>query len=108
MCCSFPMRRFVSIPETALASTAGGAQPKRSFVQSLVPGPPRRMSGKPPTAEQPPAPKISESTQLWVLRRKPVAITVKTGSTDGRVTEISGEDVSDGLPVIIHAQPAKP
>lgn len=96
-------------PETALAPTAGGAQPKRSFVQSLVPGPPRRMSGKPPTAEQPPAPKIGEPTQLWVLRDgKPAAITVKTGLTDGRVTEISGEDVSDGLPVIIHAQPAKP
>ena len=96
-------------PGTALAATAGGAQQKRSFVQSLIPGPPRRLSGKPQSSEQPPAPKTGESTQLWTLRDgKPFALPVKSGLTDGRVTEISGEGVIDGLPVIIHAQTAKP
>ncbi len=96
-------------PGTALAATAGGAQQKRSFVQSLIPGPPRRMSGKPQLAEPPSAPKTGESAQLWTLRDgKPFSLPVKSGLTDGRVTVITGEGVSDGLPVIIHAQTAKP
>ena len=96
-------------PETALAAREGGAQQKRSFVQSLIPGPPRRMGGKPSTAVPPQAPSTGELARLWILRGgEPVALPVKTGLTDGRVTEITGEGVSDGLPVIIHAETVRP
>lgn len=92
-------------PESAAAAPQGGAKQKRSFVQNLIPGPPP----KPAAAEQPQALKTGEQVRLWILREgKPVALPVRTGLTDGRVTEITGEGVSDGLPVIIHAETAKP
>ena len=96
-------------PEAALAAREDGTQQKRSFVQSLIPGPPRHMSGPPPKAKQPQALKTDEPARLWILRGGvPVALPVKTGLTDGRVTEITGEGVSDSLPVIIHAETVKP
>lgn len=83
------------------------AQPKKSFVQSLVPGPPRRASGKPQMSEDGPA-LDAGPTRIWVLREgEPVSVIVKTGLSDGRGIEIFGDGVSDGLPVIIHAEAAK-
>ncbi|TSE31872.1 efflux RND transporter periplasmic adaptor subunit [Tepidimonas charontis] len=40
--------------------------------------------------------------QLWVLRDgQPVAIPVTVGISDGRMSEVSGEGIEEGLPVII-------
>jgi HlyD family secretion protein len=40
--------------------------------------------------------------QVWVLREgRPVAVPVTVGISDGRYTEISGEGISEGLPVIV-------
>lgn len=82
---------------------AGGE--KKSFVQSLIPGPPRRGGGGPPSSTdeggESAKPKSARS-QIWVLRDgKPVPVPVKTGLSDGRSTEVSGEGLSDGTPVII-------
>lgn len=97
-------------PSTALAKRAG-AQVKKTFIQSLIPSPPRRQSGRGPGAagaEEAPAKPGKRETRVWVLREgKPAPIPVKAGLTDGRATEISGEGLSEGLPVIIHAEPAK-
>ena len=42
--------------------------------------------------------------KLWVLRdRKPVAVKVKTGATDGRVTELRNSELKPGDDVIIDA-----
>jgi HlyD family secretion protein len=39
--------------------------------------------------------------QLWVLRNgAPVAINVKTGISDGRMTEITEGEVTEGTPII--------
>ena len=78
-------------------------------MQSLIPGPPRRMmSGSRPTEEAPTV-KSGDTTKIWILRAgKPEPLTVTTGLTDGRVTAISGEGLSDGLPVITHSRAAKP
>jgi HlyD family secretion protein len=95
-------------PETAQAS-AGGAQAKRSFVQSLIPGPPRRMSGGAPGKTQDsPAPKSNGPAKVWILRDgKPSPIEVTAGLSDGRVTEISGKDLADGMQVVTHASAPK-
>lgn len=94
-------------PETAEAA-AGGPQAKRSFVQSLIPGPPRRMGGAPGKMEEAPAPKSDGPARVWILRDgKPSPIDVTTGLSDGRVTEISGKDLSDGLQVVTHASAPK-
>lgn len=92
-------------PETALAKP--GAQQKKSFVQSLVPGPPRRQPSRPQAADAE-APRQSAPAQVWVLRGgSPAAVPVKTGLSDGRATEISGEGLSAGDPVILYATQPK-
>lgn len=78
----------------------GGGGPKKSFVQSLMPGPPRRgFGGAPPPADATPA-KPGEG-KIWVLKDgRPEAIKVKVGITDGKRTEISGDDLKDDMEVI--------
>ncbi|WP_334135929.1 efflux RND transporter periplasmic adaptor subunit [Tepidimonas sp.] len=45
--------------------------------------------------------------QLWVLRDgQPVAVPVTVGISDGRMSEVSGEGVEEGLPVIIEQRSA--
>lgn len=105
------------VPNAALrfdpnaAQASAGPQVKKTFVQSLIPGPPRRaMSGRPQAAgdgAQARGPKAP--SRIWILRDgKPAEIAVKVGLTDGRTTEVSGEGLSEGLPVIIHAETGKP
>ncbi len=39
--------------------------------------------------------------QVWVLREgQAVAVTLKTGISDGRMTEVSGEGLQEGMAVI--------
>ncbi len=104
------------VPNAALRFNPESAQPgrsnstqKRSFVQSLVPGPPRRMEGKPGEDAGTPSAKPGEPTRLWILQNgKPTPIAVQTGLTDGRVTVVSGEGLSEGMPVITHARTTQP
>jgi HlyD family secretion protein len=76
--------------------------PKKTFLQSLMPGPPRRGSGtRPPPAEQEELKRPGKS-QVYLLKDgRPVAVPVKTGLTDGRQTEISGDGLAGGALVII-------
>ena len=78
---------------------------KKSFVESLTPGPPRRRMG----AVRPPAPKSEgpEKPHVWVLRdRKPVEVEVKAGLSDGNHTEVSGEGIDENTEVITHIRSA--
>jgi HlyD family secretion protein len=46
---------------------------------------------------------------VWVLRDgQPAAIPVKLGLSDGRDTEISGEGLTEGLAIILRANPPSP
>lgn len=93
-------------PQSTQSASAGSA-PKRSFVQSLVPGPPRRM--KMPSSEDTSPIQDGAPAHIWVLRDgKPASVAVQTGLTDGRVTVVSGPELSEGMPVIIHASTARP
>jgi len=77
--------------------------PKKSFLQSIIPGPPN--TAKKSAADAQPSPKKSEVTErVWVLRNgQPEAVSVKTGLTNGRSTEVSGLGLSEGMPVIIRS-----
>ncbi|MFN6018253.1 MAG: efflux RND transporter periplasmic adaptor subunit [Verrucomicrobiota bacterium] len=81
--------------------------PKRTLVQALSPGGGRRWSQS-PTIQKPA--ERSKATSVWFLRDGvPVECQVSVGLTDGRITEVSGEGLREGLPVIISASPpAKP
>ena len=96
-------------PPTASDEKAGE---KKSFVQSLIPRPSRRGGpggGGRPGDEPPVAKKTPGQARIWILRDgKPQAMTVRTGLTDGRHTEIMGNELSEGLPIITRANPVIP
>lgn len=93
------------VPNAALrfnpeASNLTSAKPKKSFIQSLMPGPPRRAA--PTETEALTEPVKPEGRKVWILRDgKPVAIPVKLGLSDGRMTEISGEGLSENQAIIL-------
>lgn len=96
-------------PEAEQSAGQGNTAQKKSFVQSLIPGPPRRSGGKPQNADAAPMPKAGEPHRIWILRGgKPEPVTVTTGLSDGRVTAVTGEGISDGDQAIIHAKAAQP
>jgi HlyD family secretion protein len=96
-------------PEADQSAGARSGAPKKSFVQSLIPGPPRRASGRPQATDAAPAPKAGEPRRLWILRGgKPEPITVTPGLSDGRVTVVTGEGLADGEPAVIHAKTSQP
>lgn len=85
-------------PET---KTAQQKQSGMSLVRVMMPRPPaptRKVHGP------------SNSTpRVWVLRDgKPVPIDVKTGATNGKVTEITGGELKAGTEVITETQSAAP
>ncbi|MBT0960434.1 efflux RND transporter periplasmic adaptor subunit [Denitromonas iodatirespirans] len=88
------------VPNAALRYTPAAArgERKQSLVASLMPRPPRQAKT---VKLQDPA---AGERQLWVLRDgQPVAVTVKTGATNGRMTEIVAGDLAAGTAVITDA-----
>lgn len=84
-----------------------GAQQKKTFVQSLIPGPPRRQSGKPQASDDG-ASRSAGPSRIWILRNgKPQPLSVNVGLSDGRATEVSGEGLIEGMPVVLYAVPPK-
>ena len=80
----------------AVVKSAGPA--KKSFVQSLIPMPTRNRS-RPESGEA--KDKTRTSAHIYILRDgKAEPIAIKTGSTDGRRTEISGDGLTEGMLVI--------
>ena len=62
-----------------------------------MPRPPRPAAAKSVTK----TPDNSAAQQLWVLRdRQPAAMSVTADLSDGRMTEVTGEGLEPGLPVI--------
>ena len=91
--------------DPATAEELGKAdQSKRTLVQSLSPGGGRHWGRNAPTTKPAPRPKGS---RVWTLKDgKPMEIVVTIGLTDGRFTEASGEGLTEGMPIIVTAQPA--
>ena len=89
-------------PEAAVI-TPGAT--KKSFVQSLIPMPPRTRARPDSTG---PADKTKPTARIFILRDgQSVPIAIKTGITDGRRTEISGPGLTEGMLVITrHTTPA--
>ncbi len=99
------------VPNAALRfdpATAGKAdkteEPKRTLVQSLSPGGGRRWGRRQPAPAVTPR---SKGSRVWTLTDgRPVEIPVQIGLTNGRFTEITGEGLAEGMPIIINALPA--
>lgn len=98
-------------PARALAPPE--AAPKKSFLENLLPRPPGRRRSRPPSGEGgfggKAKGKRSVGPTIWILRDgEPTAFPVRTGLSEGGLTEISGEGVKEGLPVIVGARTLAP
>ncbi len=77
-------------PETAATQKKSG----RSIVSSLIPRPPRQTPKAQSTSG-------GATPRVWVLRDgRPVAVEVRTGATNGKMTEIAGGALKSGMQVI--------
>jgi HlyD family secretion protein len=89
------------VPNSALRFTPdAGASPSASggLVSKLLPRPPGGLGGRRNGGAREAA---GGSGRIWVLKDgQPVALTVQKGVSDGRQTEVSGDGLVEGLPVI--------
>ncbi|HEX6006449.1 MAG TPA: efflux RND transporter periplasmic adaptor subunit, partial [Burkholderiales bacterium] len=86
--------RFSPPPTNAAAKKSGG------LLSAMLPRPPRSQTR--PTARAP-----GEAQRVWVLRDgTPTPIAVTAGPTDGRMTELTGGEVQEGMQVITEAYSA--
>ena len=95
------------VPNTALRFAPSNAQASAPAAASSGGGLMSRMMPRPPDAAKRPKEAADSGAtdsgqhQLWVLNNgQPEAITVQTGISNGRQTEVSGEQVREGLAVI--------
>lgn len=87
--------RFTPTSPGAGAGTAGAAK-GGGIVSSLMP---RRPASAPKTATA--AAGVAAARQVWVLRDgQPVAIAIKSGVSDGRMTEVTSAELQPGMQVI--------
>ncbi|HEX5276339.1 MAG TPA: efflux RND transporter periplasmic adaptor subunit [Fluviicoccus sp.] len=94
------------IPNAALRFTPDTSAEKAaeaSFVSRLMPKPPTTGGRKPRTPGKNGIPKV------WVQGAdgKPAAVEVKTGATNGQLTEITGGGLKEGMAVIVDSVSAK-
>ena len=90
------------VPNTALRFTPreAGAAGGGGLVSQLMPRPPRSAPRSPGDAGGKPG--EGQQKQLWLLRDgRPVSQAVTVGISDGRFTEVRGEGLATGMPVIV-------
>lgn len=94
-------KNVLLVPNTALrfSPTSGNAAAAASdgILSKLMPRPPRTSTPRTAGTDR----RSGGPRQIWVLENgEPVARSVKVGISDGRNTEVSGENLSEGLAVI--------
>lgn len=90
------------VPNTALrfsptsTANAGRNASSGSILSKMMPRPPSSRTKTAGTESKAPG-----SRQIWILRDgQPVAVSVQTGISDGRLTEVNGENLAPGMAVI--------
>lgn len=98
------------VPNTALrfspasANGAAAASSGGGILSKMMPRPPNTRPKTAGTDRRSGGPR-----QIWVLENgQPVALQVKTGISDGRFTEVSGEGLKEGMAVITEQRTAAP
>ncbi len=95
------VRNALLAPNIALrftpAITASAQQTdQRSLIQRIMPGPPPRPSASKGQEEEHSGPRV------WILKnQQPVPVTVKTGITNGKWTEIITNEIQSGTPLVV-------
>lgn len=94
-------------PEKAVAAAKAKGSPKKSFLQSIAPGPPPRTKERSEGNGNTITDRKKPESRIWTLtdgRLRP--IDVITGISNGRVTAVAGEGVTEELLVIVRAAEA--
>ena len=87
-------------PEGANGAARAASGSDGGIIGKLLPRPPGGMGGRRPGGNGN-REAASSTGRLWVLKNgQPSAITVMKGVSDGRQTEVSGDGLAEGLPVI--------
>ena len=95
------------VPNTALRFAPADAAAAEAAKGSSGGGIMSKMMPRMPRTGQKKAGSNGPAKQLWVLREGvPVAVSVKTGISDGRMTEILEGEVTEGMPVITEQRSA--
>jgi HlyD family secretion protein len=96
------LKNALLAPNVALRFTPpqaanGGQADDRSFMRKLMPGPPP-MNKRTPGQED----DAAAASKVWVLRnQQPVAVAVRTGVTNGKLTEILSGEIAPGAPLVV-------
>jgi len=103
-------RGVLLVPNTALrfapasaAAPAAAASGDTGLVSRMMPRPPPSGTRRPREAGAGRgAPAGEQERRIWVLQeQQPVPVSVRTGISDGRRTEVSGAQLREGVAVII-------
>ena len=87
--------RFTPAQSAVTGAGAGGSSSGGSMLSKLMPRPPSQTSGKGRPAQ------ADGTRQVWVLENGQArALSVQTGITDGKLTEITGGELTAGMAVI--------
>ncbi|WP_321474196.1 efflux RND transporter periplasmic adaptor subunit [uncultured Paludibaculum sp.] len=89
----------VALRFTPASAGAGGQGDQRSFFRKLMPGPPPMPAKTAQTGDD-----ANAGPRVWVLKGlQPVPVPVKTGVTNGKVTEIRSGAIAPGVPLVVEA-----
>jgi HlyD family secretion protein len=92
-------------PEAA-AEIGKPTETKRTLVQQLSPGGGRKWGRGSTPPPKPHQESTSKGPHFWILKdNKPVEVPVKTGITDGVFTEVTGDNLTEGMELIISIKP---
>jgi HlyD family secretion protein len=97
----YSVEHALLVPNLALrftppAQSASAPGEQRSWLRKLMPGPPP-MSTRPADPES-----TDNSPKVYVLRNaEPSPVAVKTGATNGKLTEILSGGIASGVPLVI-------
>ncbi len=97
--------RFVPPQATSTVGGAGTSNKNSSFLSKLMPRAPvsetKKRTNTNATGAAVTATTADGTQKIWVLdNNQPVAVSVKTGLSDGKMTEIVSGDLKEGMPVI--------
>ena len=92
------------VPNTALRFTPASAKVSAAankssggILSKMMPRPPRSSGAKSAGTDK----QVPGARQIWILKDgNAVAVTVQTGISDGRMTEVQGEGIEAGAQVI--------
>lgn len=97
--------RFTPAQAAGAAASAPAAGGSPNIVARLMPRPPGNVARRTPSGGG--ATAAGSARRIWVLREaQPVAVRVTTGASDGRRTEVSGDELREGDAVIVDQRSA--